>query len=634
MATQEELSRAFLKRVEGGVAAFAARLGENPGVRALYADGTVLRAALRREEALRHFRTETPVLGFLLGQAGRDGAWYYSLDENGGVTWLPSILANLSPFAADGTPPASARWRGPVFHIPDPGVGRHAALLFGLPVTVTDGGPPLWIGAVLGMPWIENTLRGLSGFARPEPFFCNSEGEYVIFPPGRSAGRGPQNIFEDAELNGLPALATLGQEMLAGKKIVAKLRDGLETAPGQPVWPLPWSEPGSVAVYPMSVPGWHLGMIAPNSEIGNGPPRLSRWLVLTALLAPLLTGAVTWVVTRRTTAPLRALADALENLGRGDLDTPFPAPETADEAGLMLRSFEKARVILKASFWSLAKNAARQQSLRDELALARAIQESMLPAAFPKIPAAAARGRLVMAREVCGDLYDCFRLDESQPSRLALVIGDVCGKGIPAALIMSGAMSLARSFLLRGHPPAETLEKINAALLRKDHSLMFVTMLIGIYDANDGRFTWASAGHPPPMLGPAPNSSPKVDSPAQSLILPWSDELVLGVAPNKRYTTFSAELEPGQALLLYTDGAEDAMDAGEEDQAALFGEERLARSFSQACAEPPREGERENNVDNIVRRVAEDLDAHMAGAPPHDDISLLVLRRDIDFSRA
>ncbi|MDR1660418.1 MAG: serine/threonine-protein phosphatase, partial [Desulfovibrio sp.] len=179
-----------------------------------------------------------------------------------------------------------------------------------------------------------------------------------------------------------------------------------------------------------------------------------------------------------------------------------------------------------------------------------------------------------------------------------------------------------------GHPPAQALEKINTALLRKDHSLMFVTMLIGVYDANDGRFTWASAGHPPPMLGPAPDSLPEVDGPAQSVILPWSEELVLGVAPNRRYTTFSAGLEPGRALLLYTDGAEDAQDAREETKAALFGEERLARSLGEACADTPREAGAESGTASIVRRIAEDLDAHMAGAPPHDDISLLVLRRD------
>lgn len=624
MATQDELSRAFLARVEGGLAAFARGLSSHPKAQALLENSDALLAMLRGGNFFRPFTTETPVIGIAVGRAGQEGAWFFHLRDAEIVkSYLPGALADAASALRAGQAPF---WQGPIFGIPDPHVGRHAAMFLGMPLSQVSGGH--WMGVLIGMPWIEGTLRGLSGFARCAPLFTNDKGEYVIYPPGRSALTGSRSFAEDAEQSGLPALGALGRRMQAGEKGLVAFSDGLLTAGGASVWPLPWQGASSLILYPMSMPGWRFAMAVQDAEIGNTLPAPPLGLILLLVLGPLLLGAVTWVVTSRTLRPLRDLASALENLGDGDLDTPFPASRVKDEMGNMLEAFERTRIILKASFRNQVRGATAQQRMASELALARSIQESMLPQVFPAVPGLDVAARMDMARDVCGDLYDCFQPDPDRPELLACVMGDVCGKGIPAALVMSRVMPLARSALLEGLSPSAALERINTALLRRDASGMFVTMLIGIVNNRDGVFTWASAGHPPPLPGPVLGGGESPAPPA------WGRDLVLGVKPWV-YTERSITLARGQSLLLYTDGADEAMGPGPggavplspdtTEGLLLYGEDALGESLADACREAERAGPAPASA--ILSAVRDGILRHMAGTPPFDDISLMVLKR-------
>lgn len=316
---------------------------------------------------------------------------------------------------------------------------------------------------------------------------------------GRRLGHGPQSLGDEARQFQAPALLDVEKKLLAGEKGLVQLRPVLhgDATP----WPLPWSGPTSLAYAPMRTPGWFLALLVSSEELGDAPQEQPLAFFLMAVLGPLCIGCVTWCVTSRTLRPLHDLASSLERFGQGDMDAPVPKARFADEIGRMLATFERVRVTVQASFRNLVNSAAAQQRMQNELELARNIQKSMLPAVFPRLPWAAVHASLDMCREVCDDLHDCFVPDPGDPSRICCVMGDVCGKGVPAALIMSRAMSLARAFLLAGLSPAETLARLNSALLRRDNSSMFVTMLVGILD-RDGTFAWASAGHPPPLPGP------------------------------------------------------------------------------------------------------------------------------------
>src|SRR5206468_12248851 len=137
-----------------------------------------------------------------------------------------------------------------------------------------------------------------------------------------------------------------------------------------------------------------------------------------------------------------------------------------------------------------------------ELAMAREIQQGFLPTDFAVFPDQSFElfARIHPAREVSGDLYDFFPLSDG---RLAFFVGDVSGKGMPAALFMIAVRTLCRHLGTAGDPPAATLARLNKALSADNPSSMFVTLLYGIYDPKSGEVVLASAGHPPPIRRPA-----------------------------------------------------------------------------------------------------------------------------------
>ncbi len=628
MSTLDSVSTTFLRRVESGVDTLAKGLSTMRFSASLSENSEAMLAVLRGEDFLRNFTREAAFIGIVSGKKGESGAWLYTFE--GGDVQKSRLSGVLLADGPEWQKEGRTNWIGPVNGLTGPGVGRHSTIVCALELSAPHGSDKYWIGVILGMTWAENALRGVSGFGQAEPLFLTSRGEYVLYPPGRQAGEGPQTIFQDAFSVDNPALAGAAKRIQAGGKGLAELGGKAGTLP----WALPWPGETSILYYPLSIEGWRLALLVPDQVLGRDNVSLPTWLLILGIAGPLLIGLATHASTSRTLGPIRKLADSLENMEKGNLDTPFPQPAIQDETGRMLKAFENTRIILKASLRNLLLNATTQQQLHNELGLARSIQKSMLPDKFPRPDGADISAWLDISREVCGDLYSCFIPDPAAPHIVALVVGDVCGKGVPAALVMSRAMSLAGAVLARGLSPAQALEHINMAILRKDASNMFVTMLIGLFNVKDGTFVYSSAGHPPPVIGPAAG-----DAGGQGRILPWSKELVLGVMAGIKYSVFSLALSPGQSMLLMTDGADEAMgpagSAGKNGSGTpeIFGEKRLAKSFADACrkanmgltAQPREEGR--NPAAEIIGHVRQDLLDHMAGLPAHDDITLLVVRR-------
>lgn len=614
MHTQSVISSTFLERVGGSLVSVANDAAE---VKDLLSRPDDLVRELQRGAALRSLWAEIPVLGIVVGHGKKN--WLYRLHD--GELEKQQIDSDLAFLASPGG--SQPQWQGLFMNfLPN---DQHAAMICALTLAPSGRAEDGWMGTIITMPWIKGTLHALSGFKNAAPFYTDSQGRYVIFPPGRSLGQGPQSLGQEALLHDAPRLEEIEEDMLQGRKNAVQLRPvlGGDLTP----WNLPWQGPTTLAYYPMSLKGWHLGLLVSSEELGDAVFPLPRALFFMAVLGPLCIGLITWFVTSRTLRPLHELVNALEGFGSGDLNVPFPRARFADEIGVMLTTFERVRVTLRASFRNLVNSAAAQQRMQNELGLARGIQQSMLPTVFPSLSWVKVDAHIDMCREVCGDLYDCF-CPHTRPERLCCVMGDVCGKGVPAAIIMSRTMSLAQSFLQEGHSPSETLEKLNTAQLRSDASSMFVTMLVGILEP-DGLFRWASAGHPPPLPGPEPQRSPEPlglpecgrrFSPGMAAPLPWPGELVLGVRKEQRYSTFTLRLKPGQSVLLYTDGADEAVGppASPGTPGEIYGEARLAASLDKACrmAHTPKD---------ITAMLRQDLAAHMKECSPADDISLMVL---------
>ncbi|HTU21135.1 MAG TPA: SpoIIE family protein phosphatase [Gemmataceae bacterium] len=248
----------------------------------------------------------------------------------------------------------------------------------------------------------------------------------------------------------------------------------------------------------------------------------------------------------------------------------------------------------------------REERLRQELLLARDIQQAFLPADFglfadgdPELFA-----RVHPAREVSGDLYDFFRLPDD---RLAFFLGDVSGKGMPAALFMIAVRTLIRHLAPSASSPSELLCRLNRALADDNPTALYVTLLHGIYDRRDGSVVLSAGGHPPPLLRRRDGRVEEV---------PLSPGLMLGTVAEPRVSDTPLSLEPGETLILYSDGFTEAFTP---DRKEMFGRERLCEVLGGARTSLSLESCADETSDAVQRFSGQ--------AELQDDQTLLLLRR-------
>jgi sigma-B regulation protein RsbU (phosphoserine phosphatase) len=248
---------------------------------------------------------------------------------------------------------------------------------------------------------------------------------------------------------------------------------------------------------------------------------------------------------------------------------------------------------------------ARQEltAIQHELGIASQIQQSMLPKVFPPFPGRtefSLYATMFAAKEVGGDFYDFFLIDQN---RLGFVIGDVSGKGVPAAIFMAVSRTLIRATALEGLDPGQCLNYVNTALSADSDTAMFVTTFYGVLHTDTGKVEYAVGGHNPPFV----LKKGGVEE------LAVTAGIVVGVLSDARYETASLQLAPGEAIVLYTDGVTEALDASE----VLFSEERLEELLGEVKDQPTEE---------IVRRVVGDVRRHAGGVPQSDDVTVLAIR--------
>jgi phosphoserine phosphatase RsbU/P len=239
-----------------------------------------------------------------------------------------------------------------------------------------------------------------------------------------------------------------------------------------------------------------------------------------------------------------------------------------------------------------------------ELEHAAMIQRSMLPSQFPPFPGRSdfeLHAAMVPAKEVGGDLFDFFLLD---PERLGFVLGDVSGKGVPAALFMAIARTLLRAAAHHEASPGACLTYMNQSLVEQHASGMFVTLFYGILNTRTGVVEYSNAGHVPPYA-----FSPD----GQLRALEERCGPMLGVFDGFQYPSRKSEIRAGEGLLVFTDGVTEA-----RNKTGEFYEDSRLESFLAAHASQP--------VDELVRGLHAEVERFEAGAPRADDITVLALR--------
>ena len=243
-------------------------------------------------------------------------------------------------------------------------------------------------------------------------------------------------------------------------------------------------------------------------------------------------------------------------------------------------------------------------ALQNELDVASAMQQSILPTVFPGDETFRTFGTMQPARNVGGDFFDVIRLDRD---RVGLAIADVSGKGVPAALFMMSSRTLLKGAAIGTEDgPGAVLTEVNKLLSEDDTNGMFVTMLYAIYDPATGVVTYASGGHDAPLVARADGTSE---------LKPLTGGIALGVLEGFEFRDESFELAPGETACFYTDGVTEATN----EQGALMGIEGVQELFAAA---PPGDAEQAGMA--IIERVL----AFTGSAPQHDDITCLTLHRD------
>ena len=240
-------------------------------------------------------------------------------------------------------------------------------------------------------------------------------------------------------------------------------------------------------------------------------------------------------------------------------------------------------------------------ALRQELGVAAQMQESILPTDFPRDPRFELHASMTPAREVGGDFYDFFRLEDE---RLGIVVADVSGKGVPAALFMMVSRTLMKGTAIGEGDPAACLTEVNQLLTESNEESMFVTVFYSSFNPETGHVEYANAGHNLPYVVKPSGQVQQIDC---------SPGLVLGVLPEFDFPGGDLDLEPGDVLFFYTDGVNEAMDENGEE----FGDERLTRVLAEAAG---------SSAADFSQRVVEAVHAHAGEAPQSDDITCMTLR--------
>lgn len=272
----------------------------------------------------------------------------------------------------------------------------------------------------------------------------------------------------------------------------------------------------------------------------------------------------------------------------------------ATQTGLALEVSELAH--------SLAKEAAQRERVNREIEIAREVQERLFPQAMPAVPGGSVAGACRPAQGVGGDYYDVIPLEDG---RLGIAIGDVSGKGISAALLMASLRASLRGVALDNPRDfARLMDKVNRLVYEASADNRYATFFFGAYDAGTGVLECVNAGHNAPVV-----LRGNGDGQLRVLRLE-ADGPVVGLLPFAPYSEQSLKLEPGDLLVAYTDGISEAMTHEEEE----WGEERMIACAAQVKDKPAKE---------VLTHVFAGADTFTAGAPQHDDMTLLVLKLDV-----
>ena len=348
---------------------------------------------------------------------------------------------------------------------------------------------------------------------------------------------------------------------------------------------------------------WTVVIVVPE-EIINYKGNLLANIILTVLFVGLLVSyLLSSHLIRKNMRPLSRFVTAARQVAQGDFDIELPEVKSR-EVDALRDAFKEMQTSLSNYVEELKETTASNVAMDQELRIASDIQQRMLPKVYPPFPERTdidIFGEVVTAKKVGGDLFDFFIRDD----KLYFSIGDVAGKGVPAALVMAVARSMFRSASMSYVSPKLIVESINRSVCQSNDSFMFVTLFMGVLDLANGRLLYTNAGHEPPVLVGG----------AHTRFLNANNNIPLGLRPDWEYTEQRSIVDRDTTLFLYTDGYTEAETVDREQ----FGKQRMCDEALRLSAE---------NLDSrsFVRKIRRAERVFVNFIPQGDDISLLAIK--------
>ncbi|MCX5872338.1 MAG: SpoIIE family protein phosphatase [Deltaproteobacteria bacterium] len=420
-------------------------------------------------------------------------------------------------------------------------------------------------------------------------FLLSNKGVLMVWPQKELIMR--ETIFSLAEGGKDPHLKTIAFEIMNQEKGFHNAGESLN------------GKDSFLAFASLPTFGWRLGVVIPKDELFAQTYLLERILFIIGFAGIVLLLTSSLIVARSVTAPLKRMVSVTSKIGEGNFDVDFVEKNRLDEVGQLSRAFESMVNSLKKYMKDLTQATARKERIESELRIAADIQKSMLRTSFPAFPDRDDFDIYAMmrpAKEVGGDFFDFFLLDSEH---LCISVGDVSGKGTPAALFMAVTKYLIEASVGVETPIDKTLEKVNALLFKNNDSCMFVTVFLGILNLKTGELIYANAGHNSPLIW---TENKEVQ------LLEAVGGPILGIFDPADFRTGTTTLNPQGHLLVYTDGVTEAFNS----EGREFSEEKLMEIVRLIGRQ---------DAKSITEMVLEQIDQFRNDVEQSDDITIMVL---------
>ena len=433
----------------------------------------------------------------------------------------------------------------------------------------------------------------VSVLSRDAQYICHPDSNYIL----------SVNALSLAKQSGDEKIVDITERMLRHERGSDTIESGLisseETEDSSE-----YSGTQIVHFAPIERVGWSVCFVIPEKKIMEEPNQLHAYMLLLFLVLLIMITATLYVVIRAQMWPLKQLALSSHEIAAGNFKYQLPTIKTKDEIRDLRDSFEEMRHSLTKYIDDLKDVTAARASIENELKIAKAIQMAMLPkkeASYEERNDIDICGSLTPAKEVGGDLFDYYIRDE----KLLFCIGDVSGKGIPAAIVMAVTRVLFRTHSVHETAPERIMEAINKTLCQDNESNMFVTMFIGVLDLPTGRMRYCNAGHDAPFL-----IGGRVGT------LPVETNVPLGIMEDWKFVVQHTVIDPQTTLLLYTDGLTEA----ENCQHQQFGEINMIKEINS------KHGKGTMTAAQVIAGLSDAVNTFVDDAEQSDDLTMLAIK--------